>query len=51
MNNTLLSNFMNNNVDNIELLSNNEDDTKNIAIYISKFLKQKDIVVLNGQLR
>ena len=50
MNNTLIDNFMNNITTSIELISNSETETKNISKYISKFLKQKDIIVLNGEL-
>ena len=48
---TLLNNFMNNYTDNIELLSKNEEETKSIANYIGRFLKTKDVIVLNGELR
>ena len=47
---TLLDNFMTKKLNYIELLSYSELDTKNISKYISKFLKQKDVIVLNGEL-
>ena len=47
---SLLDDFMNKKTNNIKLISTSEVDTKNISKYISKFLKQKDVIVLNGEL-
>ncbi len=45
-----VKNFFENNISILTFVTNNEDETKNIAKNFAKYLKLGDIVVLNGEL-